>query len=108
MRIAEQVLLSALKQGGCIRTFWRRSARLAGTPAPGMPDGLVLETPGAQDDTPISHVDFAVMAKRLVCAETWSQVAGCTEFGGTLWRLAREEHVTAGHPVQADGVRDEP
>ncbi|EBO9762882.1 cytoplasmic protein [Salmonella enterica] len=108
MRVSEQVLLSVLRNGGCIRSFWRRSARLAGTPAPGVPDGLVLETPGESGDTPLSHVDFAVVAKSLVCAETWTQVAGCTEFGGTVWRLAREDHVIAGHPVQADGDRDEP
>lgn len=34
MRIAESVLLGTLKQGGCVRTFWRRSARFADTPAP--------------------------------------------------------------------------
>ncbi|EJA0166482.1 cytoplasmic protein [Salmonella enterica subsp. enterica serovar Sandiego] len=85
MRVSEQVLLSVLRNGGCIRSFWRRSARLAGTPAPGVPDGLVLETPGESGDTPPSHVDFAVVAKSLVCAETWTQVAGCTEFGGTVW-----------------------
>ncbi|EDA2592373.1 cytoplasmic protein, partial [Salmonella enterica] len=25
MRISEQVLLSSLRQGGCVRSFWRRS-----------------------------------------------------------------------------------
>ncbi|HEC8710358.1 TPA: cytoplasmic protein, partial [Salmonella enterica subsp. enterica serovar Poona] len=28
MRISEQILAGTLKQGGCIRSFWRRSARL--------------------------------------------------------------------------------
>lgn len=88
MRISEQVLLSVLRQGGCIRSFWRRSARLAGTPAPVVPDGLVLETPGERGDTPLSHVDFAVVAKDLVCGEPWTQVVGGTEFGGAVWRLA--------------------
>lgn len=46
MRVSEQVLLSSLRQGGCVRSFWRRSARLAGTPSPIVPDGLVLETRG--------------------------------------------------------------
>lgn len=45
MRVSEQVLLSSLRQGGCVRSFWRRSARLTGTPSPIVPDGLVLETP---------------------------------------------------------------
>ncbi|EGY9680735.1 cytoplasmic protein, partial [Salmonella enterica subsp. enterica serovar Enteritidis] len=50
MRVSEQVLLSSLRQGGCVRSFWRRSARLAGTPSPIVPDGLVLETPGERGD----------------------------------------------------------
>ncbi|EAY1089459.1 cytoplasmic protein, partial [Salmonella enterica] len=25
MRVSEQVLLSSLRQGGCVRSFWRRS-----------------------------------------------------------------------------------
>ncbi|ECJ2556347.1 cytoplasmic protein, partial [Salmonella enterica subsp. salamae] len=28
MRVSEQVILSVLRQGGCVRSFWRRSARL--------------------------------------------------------------------------------
>ncbi|ECC9721710.1 cytoplasmic protein [Salmonella enterica] len=107
MRVSEQVLLSSLRQGGCVRSFWRRSARLAGTPAPVVPDGLVLETPGERGDTPLSHVDFAVVAKSLDCVETWTQTVGGTEFGGAVWRLSQEYHVTTGHPVQGDGDRDE-
>lgn len=87
MRISEQALLSVLRQGGCIRSFWRRSARLTGTPAPVVPDGLVQETPGERGDTPLSHVDFAVVAKSLACSDEWSQVVGGTEFGGAVWRL---------------------
>ncbi|HAF2163300.1 TPA: cytoplasmic protein [Salmonella enterica subsp. enterica serovar Muenchen] len=94
MRIREQVLLSVLRQGGCIRSFWRRSARLAGTPAPVVPDGLVLETPGERGDTPLSHVDFAVVAKNLVCSDEWSQVVGGTEFGGAVWRLRTDRENT--------------
>lgn len=90
MRISEQVLLSVLRNGGCIRSFWRRSARLAGTPPPAVPDGLVLETLGEAGDTPLSHVDFAVVAKGLACREEWVQVVGGTEFGGAAWRLRPE------------------
>ncbi|EGG4280409.1 hypothetical protein HKZ40_003808 [Salmonella enterica] len=67
MRVSEQVMLAVLSKGGCIRSFWRRSARLAGTP--------------------LGHVDFAVVAKRLVSEEEWTQVVGGTEFGGAVWRL---------------------
>lgn len=58
MRVSEQVLLSSLRQGGCVRSFWRRSARLAGTPSPIVPDGLVLETPGERGDTPLLSCGF--------------------------------------------------
>ncbi|EAQ6899977.1 cytoplasmic protein [Salmonella enterica] len=91
MRISEQVLLTVLRKGGCIRSFWRRSASLAGTPPPVVPDGLVLETPGESGDTPLSHVDFAVVAKCLVSEEEWKQVVGRTEFGGAVWRLTPQE-----------------
>ncbi|EJQ8147150.1 cytoplasmic protein [Salmonella enterica subsp. enterica serovar Newport] len=107
MRIAESVLLGTLRRGGCVRTFWRRSARLSGTPAPEFPDGFVLETPGESGDTPLSHVDFAVVRKWLVRSEDWSQIAGATEFGGSVWLLAREYQVYADCPVQGDGDQDE-
>lgn len=103
MRISEQVLLSVLRQGGCIRSFWRRSARLADSPAPVVPDGLVLETPGERGDTPLSHVDFAVVVKSLACSDEWSQVVGRTEFGGAVWRMVPD----IDGPVQGNGERDE-
>lgn len=103
MRVSEQVLLCVLRQDGCIRSFWRRSARLAGTPAPVVPDGMVLETPRDPGDTPLSHVDFAVVAKWLACEEEWAQVVGGTEFGGAVWRMAPDTDAL----VPGNGVRDE-
>ena len=107
MRVSEQVLLCVLRQGGCIRSFWRRSARLSGTPAPVVPDGLVLETPGERGDTPLSHVDFAVVANSLACAETWTQTVGRTEFGGAVWRLMTDTEAVPAAPGQDNGERDE-
>ncbi|EOF5172281.1 cytoplasmic protein, partial [Salmonella enterica] len=86
--------LSSLRQGGCVRSFWRRTARLAGTPPPVVPEGLVLETPGESGDTPLSHVDFVVAQKWVVCAETWTQTVGGTEFGGAVWRLRTDRDNT--------------
>ncbi|ELD4018931.1 cytoplasmic protein [Salmonella enterica] len=103
MRVSEQVLLSVLRNGGCIRSFWRRSARLAGTPPPVVPDGLVLETPGEPGDTPLSHVDFVVAQKWLFCGDMWSQTVGDIEFGGTVWRLAQEYRRASETPVPGDG-----
>ncbi|HIC3347902.1 TPA: cytoplasmic protein [Salmonella enterica] len=94
MRVSEQVLLCVLRHGGCIRSFWRRSARLAGTSSPIVPDGLVLETPGEPGDTPLCHMDFAVVQKWPVCDETCTQTVGGTEFGGAVWRLRTDRENT--------------
>lgn len=107
MRISEQVLLSVLRNGGCIRSFWRRSARLAVTLPPVVPDGLVLETPGESGDTPLSHVDFAVVAKWLTCKDEWAQVVGGTEFGGAVWRLTPQYLRPSDLPSPGDGDRHE-
>ncbi|ECV2306839.1 cytoplasmic protein [Salmonella enterica subsp. enterica serovar Javiana] len=107
MRISEQVLLSVLRNGGCIRSFWRRSARLAGTPSPVVPDGMVLETPGESGDTPLSHVDFAVVAKWLTCGDEWAQVVGGTEFGGAVWQLTPEYLRPSDLPSPGNGDRHE-
>lgn len=107
MRVSEQVLRGILCQGGCIRSFWRRSARLSGTPSPVVPDGLVLETPGERGDTPLCHVDFAVVAKGLVRSEEWTQVVGTTEFGGAVWRLVPDAQIFSVLSTQDDGERDE-
>ncbi|EBY2753096.1 cytoplasmic protein [Salmonella enterica subsp. enterica serovar Morehead] len=107
MRVSEQVLLSVLRQGGCIRSFWRRSARLAGIPSPVVPDGLVLETPGERGDTPLCYVDFVVVAKGLVCGEEWTQVIGTTEFGGVVWRLVPDAQISSRLSPQVNGERNE-
>lgn len=108
MRVSEQVLLSVLRNGGCIRSFWRRSARRAGTPPPVVPDGLVLETPGESGDTPLSHVDFAVVVKGLVCGEEWAQVVGGIEFGGAVWRRAPGAQIfSCGGVNEKDGQHEQ-
>ncbi|EBE6451224.1 cytoplasmic protein [Salmonella enterica] len=48
-------------------------------------------TNGLAGDTPLGHVDFAVVAKGLVSEEEWTQVVGGTEFGGAVWRLTPQE-----------------
>lgn len=107
MRDSEQILHGVLRQGRCIRSFWRRSARLAGTPSPIVPDGLVLETPGECGYTPLCHVDFSVVAKGLVCSEEWTQVAGATGFGGAVWRLIPDGRISSELSPQDNGERDE-
>ncbi|WP_430673355.1 hypothetical protein [Klebsiella aerogenes] len=48
MRVAEHLILAALQQGGCIKTFYRIPAQKASTSAVRIPSGYVLETPGPQ------------------------------------------------------------
>ncbi|SPY45134.1 hypothetical protein [Photobacterium damselae] len=58
MRIPEQVILSALQKGACIKTFYRASPGLAGSTARRIPDGYVLESPGERNEVILSHTDF--------------------------------------------------
>lgn len=86
MRVSEQVMLSALRRGGCIRTFYRRSAARKEDSSP-VPDGFSLETPEENSDTPLSHMDFEVVRKYLVRVDVWEQTVGNTRFGGEVWKL---------------------
>lgn len=100
MRVSEQMIISVLHTAGSVRSFWRRSARLAGTPAPVVPEGLVL-------DMQLSYVDFAVAAKILACNDEWSQVIGGTDFGGAVRRLMTDTEAVHVARVQGNGERDE-
>lgn len=87
MRIPEQVILSALQKGACIKTFSRTSARAAGSADRRIPDGYVLESPGERNEVILSHTDFQSVEKRLTETETWEQIVGNVLFGGSTWAL---------------------
>lgn len=96
MRLPVAMIMNALKRGGCIRTFYRRS-RNQSAKCPPLPEGFVLETPGESEGTILNHLDFYVFEKQLVCAESWSQIVGGTEFGGARWIL-RQPRESAPYP----------
>ncbi|EGM1627953.1 cytoplasmic protein [Salmonella enterica] len=87
MRIPEQVILSALQKGACIKTFYRVSARLASSTDRRIPDGYVLESPGEKNEVILSHIDFQSVEKRLAEAEIWEQIVGSILLGGSTWTL---------------------
>lgn len=87
MRIPEQIILSALQKGACIKTFYRTSARAAGSAARRIPDGYVLESPGERNEVILSHTDFQSVEKRLVETESWEQIVGNILFGDSSWML---------------------
>ena len=87
MRIQEQVILSALRKGACIKTFYRASARAAGSTDRRIPDGYVLESLGERNEVILSHTDFQSVEKRLTETETWQQIVGSILFGGSTWTL---------------------
>ncbi|ECF2367433.1 TPA: cytoplasmic protein [Salmonella enterica] len=90
MRIQEHVILSALQKGACIKTFYRASARAAGSTGRRIPDGYVMESPGERNEVILSHTDFQSVEKWLVETETWEQVVGNILFGGSSWTLRPE------------------
>lgn len=57
MRIQEHVILSALQKGVCIKTFYRTSARAAGSTDRRIPDGYVLESLGERNEVILSHTE---------------------------------------------------
>ncbi|EAM5558109.1 cytoplasmic protein [Salmonella enterica] len=88
MRIPEQVILSALQKGACIKTFYRTSARAAGSADRRIPDGYILESPDERNEVILSHTDFQSVEKRLTETETWEQIVGNVLFGGSTWALS--------------------
>ncbi|MEH4929748.1 cytoplasmic protein [Enterobacter cloacae] len=90
MRIQEQVILSALQKGACIKTFYRASARVAGSTERRIPDGYVLESPGERNEVILSHTDFQSVERWLAETETWEQIVGSVLFGGSSWTLRLE------------------
>ena len=91
MRVSETVILSALRRGGCIKSFYRMSARRAALSPQRLPDGYVLETPGEPGESLLSHTDFQMVERWLEQTATWEQTVGNACFGGATWQL-RPEH----------------
>ena len=87
MRIPEHVILSALRNGGVIRSFYRRAVRAPRPAGSVLADGYVLTSPGDRGDVMLSHADFLAVKTQLAEAEAWEQVVGNTLFGGSAWVL---------------------
>lgn len=87
MRVPETAILSALRNGGVIKSFYRRSARNPRPTGVAFADGYVLASPNEQGEVMLSHADFLSVKSTLVEAESWEQVVGNTRFGGSSWVL---------------------
>ncbi|CAI2530473.1 Uncharacterised protein [Serratia ficaria] len=87
MRIPENAILSTLKNGGCIKSFYRRSTRSPRQEKSVLADGYVLESSVDGDEIILSHADFLSVKTKLAETETWEQVVGSTLFGGSSWML---------------------
>jgi hypothetical protein len=90
MRMPENAILSALKNGGCIKSFYRRAARGPRQVKSVLADGYVLESAADGDETILSHADFLSVNTKLVETETWEQAVGGILFGGSTWMLRHE------------------
>jgi hypothetical protein len=71
MRIPENTILSPLRNGGCIKSFYRRSARSPRESTSVLADGYVLELPGDEGEVILSHADFLSVKSKLAETETW-------------------------------------
>lgn len=91
MRIPENAILSALRNGGCIKSFYRRSVRGVQSVKIKLADGYVLASPGDHGEVILSHADFLSVKTKLVETETWEQVVGNILCGGSTWKLRPEK-----------------
>lgn len=87
MRIPENTILSALRNGGCIKSFYRRSVRSPRQEKSVLADGYILEVSGEQGEVILNHTDFLSVKTKLAETETWEQVVGSILFGGSSWIL---------------------
>ncbi|WP_447876436.1 cytoplasmic protein [Serratia fonticola] len=87
MRIPENTLLSALRNGGCIKSFYRRSLGAAQSVKAPLADGYILEQPSVQGEVILSHADFLSVKVKLAETATWEQAVGNILFGGSTWML---------------------
>ncbi|MBB1585140.1 cytoplasmic protein [Serratia sp. OS31] len=90
MRTPENTILSTLNNGGCIKSFYRRSARSPREEKSVLADGYVLESAADGDEIILSHADFLSVKMKLAETETWEQVVGNLLFGGSTWMLRHE------------------
>jgi len=90
VRIPENAILSALRNGGCIKSFYRRSVRGAQSVKTQLADGYVLASQGDHGEVILSHADFLSVKTKLAETETWEQVVGNILFGGSTWKLRPE------------------
>jgi hypothetical protein len=87
MRIPENAILSTLENGGCIKSFYRRSTRRPRQEKSVLADGYVLTSASDADETILSHADFLSVKTKLAETETWEQNVGGIFFGGSTWML---------------------
>ncbi|EMF04223.1 hypothetical protein [Serratia marcescens] len=90
MRTPENVILSALGNGGRIKSFYRRAVQGPQSAKTQLADGYVLDLHGERGEVILSHADFLSVKTKLVETEAWEQVVGNTRFGGSTWVLQHE------------------
>lgn len=90
MRIPENAILSALSNGGCIKSFYRRSVQGTQSVKTQLADGYVLTSPSEQGEVILSHADFLSVKSKLAETETWEQVVGSILFGGSTWMISSD------------------
>ncbi|MBO1811517.1 cytoplasmic protein [Serratia ureilytica] len=85
MRTPENVILSALRNGGRIKSFYRRSVQGPPSTKTQLSDGYVLELPGEHGEVILGYADFLSVKMKLSEIDTWEQIIGNVLFGGSSW-----------------------
>ncbi|HIA9183987.1 TPA: cytoplasmic protein [Escherichia coli] len=76
---------NALKNGGCIKTAYRRPLAHSNLPEP-QPQEFILEYSDGTN-TNLNGIMFHIFHKQLTCKDKWEMAVGNTLFGGGSWHL---------------------
>ncbi|ENN6351798.1 hypothetical protein AB9W99_003977 [Providencia rettgeri] len=87
MAISKESLLTSLRKGSTITTFYRKSRKQFAELTTPVPDGYLLLSPNKAEENLLTYTEFESLKSELIETEVWQEKVGGTVFGGSCWRL---------------------
>lgn len=87
MAISKESLLTSLRKGSTITTFYRKSRKQVAELKTLVPDGYMLLSPNNAEESLLTYTEFELVKNALIETEVWQEKIGGTVFGGSCWRL---------------------
>ena len=87
MAISKESILTSLRKGSSITTFYRKSHKQVAELTTLVPDGYLLLSPNNAEESLLTYTEFQSVKNELIETEVWQEKMGGTVFGGSCWRL---------------------